>query len=66
MHSVNLDLLRAATARPDAAHAYHREEHLAALRATRRQRWQNRFARLLALFPHCSAPGPQACPDHQT
>lgn len=51
MHGVNLDLLRAATRRDD-PHAHHRAEHLETLRATRRQRWLDRVARLRALFAH--------------
>ena len=62
MHSVNLDLLRASV-RPAHPHAHHRADHLAALRAARHQRWQNRFARLLALFAYRPAPAAQACPE---
>lgn len=53
MHGVNLDLLRPAPRDP---HARHRAEHLAALRAARRQRWAAALARLLAW----AAPKPQA------
>lgn len=66
MHTVNLDLLRAATACHDLAYAHHRDEHLAALRVARRQRWQDRIARLRALFPQRSVLAAKACPDHQT
>jgi hypothetical protein len=45
MHGVNLDLLRIA---PRSPHAQHRAEHLAALRAARRQRWTDALARLSA------------------
>jgi hypothetical protein len=62
MHSVNLDLLRAAKRQAD-PHAHHRDVHLDTLRAARRQRWQNHLARLGALFAHRPAPAPQACPE---
>ena len=45
MHGVNLDLLRTA---PHCPHAHHRAEHLATLRAARRQRWSDALARLAA------------------
>jgi hypothetical protein len=62
MHNVNLDLLRAATRQAD-PHAHHRAAHLADLRAARRRRWQDRIARLRALFAQSPAPVPQACPE---
>lgn len=62
MHSVNVDLLRAATHRTD-LHAHHRAAHLADLRAARRQRWQDRIARLRALCALLPAPAPQTCQD---
>lgn len=45
MHGVNLDLLRQA---PRSPHAHHRAEHLATLRAARRQRWTAALNRLAA------------------
>lgn len=55
MHSVNLDLLRTTPHHPDGqprdAHARHRAEHLATLRAARRARWQAALSRALALLP---------------
>jgi len=53
MYGVNLDLLRPA---PRCPHAHHRAEHLATLRAARRQRWTAAFARLTAWV----APKPHA------
>jgi hypothetical protein len=64
MHSVNLDLLRTgphhANGQPKDPHAHHRAELLALQRATRRQRWLDRIARLRARFSRPSAPAPQA------
>ena len=62
MHGVNLDLLRA-TARQADPHAHHRAAHLAALRAARCQRWQDRMARLRAVFAQRPAPPRQAGPE---
>ncbi|MBL9064063.1 hypothetical protein [Tabrizicola sp.] len=45
MYGVNLDLLHIA---PPCPHAQHRAEHLANLRAARRQRWSSALARLTA------------------
>lgn len=58
MHGVNLDLLRAAS-RPADPHAHHVADHLADLRAARRQRWLDRLARLRAFFNR-HAPSAQA------
>ena len=58
MNGVNLDLLRIA---PRSAHAQHLAEHLAVLRADRRQRWTAAIARLTAwalLKPHVAAQAP--------
>ena len=67
MHGVNLDLLRTgphhSDGRPKDPHAHHRAELLALQRATRRQRWLDRIARLRAVFIRQSAPAPQACPE---
>lgn len=65
MHSVNLDLLRAAPRQAD-PHAHHRETHLAELRTSRRQRWQDRLARLRTLIAHRPTPAPHARTDPQT
>lgn len=55
MHSVNLDLLRAASIRHPDAHAHHRAAHLDALRQQRklaRAAWLHRIsARLARLVP---------------
>ena len=63
MHSVNLDLLRAAVSRQRDPYAHHKAEHLANLRAARRQRWLDSLARLCALFARHSAPIVQPCPE---
>jgi hypothetical protein len=58
MNGVNLDLLRIA---PRSAHAQHLAEHLAVLRADRRQRRTAAFARLMAwasLKPHVAVQAP--------
>ena len=54
MHGVNLDLLRLSPVQhPDGRatdpHAHHRAEHLMALRAARRARWQAALSRAMAL-----------------
>ena len=54
MHGVNLDLLRASPVqhpdgRPVDPHAHHRIEHLMALRAARRARWQAAWSRAMAM-----------------
>lgn len=63
MNSVNLDLLRAGARRHADPHAHHKAEHLANLRAARRQRWLDSLARLCALFARHSAPTVQPCPE---
>lgn len=64
MHSINLDLLRASArhhpdGRPKDLHAHHRTEHLANLRAERRNRWRaglDRIRRAFARDPALSEP----------
>lgn len=62
MHSVNLDLLRAAT-RPADPHAHHRSDHLDDLRIARHQRWRNRLARLRSLLRRPPVTTRQPCPE---
>jgi hypothetical protein len=69
VNSVNLDLLRAmATYHPDGRpkdpHAHHRAEAEALIRQCRRDRWLQRFRRLLHVFRRFGAEQPRPCPDH--
>ena len=63
MNGVNLDLLRAAVSRHGDPHAHHRAEHLANLRAARRQRWLDRIVRLRSLLAQRPAKAAHPCPN---
>jgi hypothetical protein len=67
MHGVNLDLLQTtrhhANGTPKDPHAQHRAEHLANLRAARRDIWRNRLARWRKALSVRTVPQAQPCTD---